>query len=556
MNAQVIAIIIAALVFSLGFALKGIYDEHVKRKVFLLKLKNDYGKFPNKEYDPIQYANIAKFYLKNRKENYIDDITWNDTDMDSVFMQMNHAFSSAGEEYLYYRLRTPKMTDEGVEQDEALIQYFIEHEEERIKLQKEFYTIGKTGKYSLFDYLDFLDTLGKRNNTKHIIANLLYAVGAGLIFVNAFTGVFFLIVLICYNILTYSSEKRDINPYITSLMYVLRIVDGVEAIDKLHIEEIHDKMEEMRKTAAYFKKFSRNSKWLRRGDSDTDPAAVVYIYLKMMFHIDLIVFNNMLKDVRMHIPDINKMVEHIGYLESVICIGAYRMSMGTYCLPEFVEDNRIAAVELYHPLIESPVKNSFEIKRGMLLTGSNASGKSTFLKTVALNAILAQTIHTCLADKYVAAHYRIFSSMALKDSIFDGESYYIVEIKSLKRILDASKDTTYPILCFVDEVLRGTNTVERIAASNQILKSMTEKNMKCFAATHDIELTQMLEEYYDNYHFDEEVLDNDIVFNYLLKSGRTTSRNAIKLLKIMGYQEEIIEKANLQAKEFTETGRW
>ena len=189
--------------------------------------------------------------------------------------------------------------------------------------------------------------------------------------------------------------------------------------------------------------------------------------------------------------------------------------------------------EMYHPLISNPVKNSFETNNGVLVTGSNASGKSTFLKTIAINAILAQTINTCLADKFITNHYRIYSSMALRDNLGSGESYYIVEIKSLKRILDAVNKDVSPVLCFVDEVLRGTNTVERIAASTQILKSLCNANTKCFAATHDIELTHLLEKYYDNYHFEEEVIDNDIVFNYKVLNGRATSRNAIKLLKIL-----------------------
>jgi len=113
-----------------------------------------------------------------------------------------------------------------------------------------------------------------------------------------------------------------------------------------------------------------------------------------------------------------------------------------------------------------------------------------------------------------------------------------------------------PLLCFVDEVLRGTNTVERIAASSQILKSMARRNIMCFAATHDIELTSILESDYNNYHFQEEVKEDDILFNYRLYEGRATSRNAIKLLGIIGYSPDIIKKAEHSAEQFVETGEW
>ncbi len=131
----------------------------------------------------------------------------------------------------------------------------------------------------------------------------------------------------------------------------------------------------------------------------------------------------------------------------------------------------------------------------------------------------------------------------------------MVEIKSLKRILDAISTET-PVLCFVDEVLRGTNTVERISASSKILESMAGKNILCFAATHDIELTALLEGPYVNYHFEEQVEAGDVSFSYRLEAGRAASRNAIRLLGIMGYDETIIRAAEGMAERFVLTGEW
>ena len=169
--------------------------------------------------------------------------------------------------------------------------------------------------------------------------------------------------------------------------------------------------------------------------------------------------------------------------------------------------------------------------------------------------MLAQTIGTCMADRYGSGFFRIYSSMALRDDLTGQESYYIVEIKSLKRILDQIGGEK-PVLCFIDEVLRGTNTVERIAASSQILKSMGNGNVLCFAATHDVELTHILEGIYENYHFQEEVQDNEILFDYKLYQGRATSRNAIRLLHIMGYADDIIRAAEESARYFMEKGTW
>ena len=199
--------------------------------------------------------------------------------------------------------------------------------------------------------------------------------------------------------------------------------------------------------------------------------------------------------------------------------------------------------------------NSIDASGGILVTGSNASGKSTFLKNVAMNAILAQTVYTCTATEYAAPFFKIQTSMALRDDLESKESYYIVEIKSLKRILEESKEEA-PLLCIIDEVLRGTNTIERIAASSNILAHLKKPHVLPFAATHDIELSYMLEGAYTNYHFEEEFREDDVEFNYLLKKGRVTTRNAIRLLSMVGYDREIVEESEAAVADFETTGIW
>ena len=108
----------------------------------------------------------------------------------------------------------------------------------------------------------------------------------------------------------------------------------------------------------------------------------------------------------------------------------------------------------------------------------------------------------------------------------------------------------------MDEVLRGTNTVERIAASTEILKSFSGSDVLCFAATHDIELTTLLADKFDLRHFEGHVSDNDVHFDYLIKEGPATNRNAISLLGLLGYDENIVDNAQNLADKFLTTGHW
>jgi len=131
----------------------------------------------------------------------------------------------------------------------------------------------------------------------------------------------------------------------------------------------------------------------------------------------------------------------------------------------------------------------------------------------------------------------------------------MVEIKSLKRILDRVNEEI-PVLCFIDEVLRGTNTLERIAASSRILSYLAKKNTQVFAATHDIELTHILDKNYSNYHFQERIEDNQILFDYALYQGKAVSKNAIKLLDMLKFPKEITTAAENAAEEFLIKGEW
>ena len=221
-----------------------------------------------------------------------------------------------------------------------------------------------------------------------------------------------------------------------------------------------------------FSGFSRASFLLTydtKAAASGNPMDIVLDYPRIVFHLDLIKFSLMLHTVRDKADHIDMAMTVVGSIDALISIASYRRSLPFFAVPVFEEDAAAfyIAEDICHPLLSSPVSNSITADTPILLTGSNASGKSTFLKSAALAALMAQTILTVCAASYKAPKYRIFSSMALRDSLESGESYFIVEIRSLKRILDASAaDGERPVLCCFDEVLRGTNTIERIAASS------------------------------------------------------------------------------------------
>ena len=544
-----------------------------KEKLFIQSLYECYGEKPKKEIKTERFERIPSYYERHIQPGQIDDITWNDLNMDEIYKRMNYTFSASGEEYLYYTLRNAGNDQVALRHLEEVVCFFEEHADERVKIQYLMHQLGHSGKYSLYEYMDNLDFLGERSNKKHIFMNLLFIPALILMPFQFTIGLMSLLGLIIYNILTYFKEKGEIEPYIVSFSYVMRLFNICEKLKKINVPVCEEEWKLLEKHCVPLRKMKKGS-FLVFSMSNSihsgNPIDMLLDYVRMVFHIDLIKFNNMLADLRIHMKDVDVLIAQVGFLETAISISAFRHSLPEFCVPRFndvkesmTDEGFFFIIEnAYHPLIEDAVKNSISTEKGVLITGSNASGKSTFLKTVAVNAIMAQTIHTCTASIYHAPCFHIATSMALRDNMEGGESYYIVEIKALKRILDmaAREDCPIlgdrPVLCFVDEVLRGTNTVERIAASTQILKSLSGQKILCFAATHDIELTELLKEDFSNYHFEEDIIDGDIVFNYKLLPGKATTRNAIRLLSLIGYDTHIINMASEQARRFMETGNW
>ena len=533
-----------------------------EEKMFRNSLLENYGKEPPKEYSLERFARLDSYLERHKEEKQLDDITWNDLGMDEVFCRIDRTLSAAGEEYLYFTLRNIFCGKEKLDHLEEVTGWFLEQDDTRIRVQLLLKKLGHLGKYSLYDYLDNLDYLGERNNRKILLLNLLYLLFASLLFVQPAVGILGIVVCMLGHILTYFREKKVIEPYITSFAYVLRMINVCEELVRQKIPVYKKELEDLNEALKSLRELKRGSFWVMAGNQGKiggNPLDIIADYLRMILHLDIWQFNLMLRKLRLKTNEVNRLLGITGYLDMAISVGGFRRSLEGYCIPQLEENANKVYLHMeggWHPLLTHPVKNSIRADRGVLLTGSNASGKSTFLKMVAVNAVLAQTIHTCTAESYHAPVFRIFSSMALRDSIQNGESYYIVEIRSLKRILDAAQTETAPVLSFVDEVLRGTNTVERIAAATQILIHLSESGVLCFTATHDIEMTELLKDCYDNYHFEEVIRDGDISFPYELLPGRAGTRNAIRLLALMGYDKEITERAAAQAEDFIQTGKW
>ena len=209
---------------------------------------------------------------------------------------------------------------------------------------------------------------------------------------------------------------------------------------------------------------------------------------------------------------------------------------------ETVRPIRLSAENLGHPLI--PARNrvcnsiSFDERRRIaLITGSNMSGKSSFLRTLGVNLSLAYAGAPVCAARFDTGLYRIFACMRINDSLTDGFSFFYAEVKRLKMLLTTVEPHHgLPVIFLLDEIFRGTNNQERFIGSRAFIRALAEHPAIGAIATHDLELVKLADEnqVITNYHFREDVEEGRMIFDYKLRRGPCPTTNALKIMAMAG----------------------
>jgi len=231
-------------------------------------------------------------------------------------------------------------------------------------------------------------------------------------------------------------------------------------------------------------------------------------------------------------------------LEALNSLANFAMLNPDYVLPRFErnESTRFEATRLGHPLIPADTRicNDFEINEGkdlFLVTGSNMAGKSTFLRTVGINLILAYVGAPVCAKSFTTDLYRVFTSINVVDSLDDGYSHFYAEVKRLRYLLDElSNPNKSPLFFFIDEIYRGTNNKERLIGSTAFLKEVAGKNGIGLVSSHDLELATLDKDIPElvNIHFLESIKEGKMHFEYKLKDGPCPSTNAVRIMRMEG----------------------
>ncbi len=231
----------------------------------------------------------------------------------------------------------------------------------------------------------------------------------------------------------------------------------------------------------------------------------------------------------------------VAALDAAIAMASALVLYPRHCRPELAAVPRLEILEGRHPLLPDGVPNSIRLDgRSLLVTGSNMAGKTTFVKMLAINAILGRSMGFCLARHAVLPSLPVMAAIHGEHAVAAGKSHYFAQIEAIRGFLDGEARHGGGLFV-LDEPFSGTNTMERIAIAAAVLRALGERSL-VLVTTHDVELQAMLGERYLLCHFQENP-EVDGYFDYRLREGAATARNAIRLLARMGFPGDVVAAA-------------
>ncbi|MBE5926781.1 MAG: hypothetical protein E7270_07445 [Lachnospiraceae bacterium] len=263
------------------------------------RIKRAFGNVPDREYKINEFETIPMYFEKTKgDEFFVDDITWNDLNMDNIYMIMNHSETSIGDEYLYKMLRIPNMNSTLLDENERYVKYFEDNNDKACNIQEKFARIGRTNNISIYDFIHRLQDVERGSNIIHYIMDTIFIAAVILFCINQPIGILAIMITMGINIISYFSYKAKFESYLMCVKYLVNVIDIGEMLDSsVKDEELRGIVDRIGTLSKELRSVKQGIILLTSSNMSDSLADIVMDYVRMVLHIDIIKFNSLLKIV-------------------------------------------------------------------------------------------------------------------------------------------------------------------------------------------------------------------------------------------------------------------
>jgi hypothetical protein len=471
----------------------------------------------------------------------LDAATWSDLDMPRVFLRIDRTLTSVGAQVLHRMLRCPLMDLAALARRRALVNAVAAEPAARVAMQRVLLELGdRQGWQAALALSGTLPMLpGPVWLLRLLPLTMIASLGGAIVLDHAVllvSGLLLAFALPFVHIIT----NRSIGPYLEAVADVRRVLITADALCTVLPAGVREQLgDALDGVASLRRAFGQAaSPGSGRFGGSRELAAE---YGRAFALTELVSYQRATRAIALRRDDYERVLEGVGEIDAALSIAYLRTHDRELIDAEVTQTAKgLIAAGLRHPLVVEAIGNDIDLgERGLLITGSNMAGKSTLLRAIAIDVVLAQSIGLVAAGRWCSRPLRVATAMGAHDDLASGVSLFRAEVDRIHALVDAA-DGDY--LFVLDEALRGTNPHERIAASAAVLHRLAEADL-VVAATHDRELCELVEDRFSLGYFTEQVVDDDVSFDYRLRPGVLQTTNAIALLERAGFPAALVAEA-------------
>lgn len=489
-------------------------------------------------------------YFRHRSatdgEGLLPDKTWDDLNGEALFERVDRTSSAIGRQYLYSLLRYDRVSD--VRRCKEVVDGFAADKALREEVRRVLRKLDTPDAYRVIELIDGEDVppFGWPVGWLYVL-QLLPFLSLGLLYVTAsawFVGL--LAVAFFVNLWIHYRNKSWMQAYFFSIPCLWRLLRQSGQLSQYPFARVIDG--KIAGTLQALRPLQQKLSAFRfhvRLESEAALLAWLLVeVLNIVFLREVVSVAKAFRLLKDRRSELHAVFRFWGMADVLCSVSVLRDELPYHTrLKTCQEGETFRADGLYHPLLEDCVSNSLTLcGQSALITGSNMSGKTTFIRAVGVSVLCGKALDTCFAEAFcLLPDTKLHSAIHVEDDLMAGRSLFLQEVQTMKEMLEQSKQGS--CLFLLDELFKGTNTTERIAIAKAVLAALATQRNVVFASTHDIELASLLAGQYSLYHFCETISDDKLSFDYLLKPGPVTERNAIRIIELYGYPAEVVEEA-------------